>query len=111
MAQVGLARSKLSLELQRELDVQTATTTPSWFAFLTLHKVRLVLDSSMPARCSVPLMTLMTFVSACDDVWGRRDPPCNAKLYGEPAPRPPDPCFRDGGCAYWSFTLRHPVMA
>ncbi len=33
-------RSKLSLELQRELDVQTATTTPSWFGFLTLHKVR-----------------------------------------------------------------------
>ena len=35
-----MARSKLSLELQRELDVQTATTTPFWFAFLTLHKVR-----------------------------------------------------------------------
>jgi len=42
VAQVGLARSKLSLELQRELDVQTATTTPSWFGFLTLHKVRIL---------------------------------------------------------------------
>ena len=43
------SRSKLSLELQRELDVQTATTTPSWFAFLTLHKVRASLSTTIRA--------------------------------------------------------------